>query len=123
MIVLSQVLTAVTSIRYPHAGESLQDYMDTVCGSDKSALAKLDNIIGDEEPSKETIENFKLVVPFFGVAVEEIVNCVNEIKSTEDLSVMKWRGFAQSMKIVVLCLSDPDWVEVHKDMFETSPTV
>lgn len=123
MINLSNVLSIITSMRYPHALESMEDYLVSVCGFDISALATADNVLGEDEPTKETIETYKLHVPFFGIAVEEIINSVNEVKSAEDFPVIKWRGFAQSMKIVMLCISDPDWVEAHKDMFGKTATV
>lgn len=123
MINLSNVLTTITSMRYPHALESMEDYLASVCGFGISALTTADNVLGDEEPTKEVIETYKLRAPFFGNAIEEIINSANELKSTDDFPVVKWRGFAQSMKIVMFCTSDPDWVEAHKDMFSKPTTV
>ena len=45
------------------------------------------------------------------------------INNAEEFPVIKWRGLAQSMKIIMLCVTDPDWVEIHKDMFSKPDTV
>lgn len=117
MIVLSQVLAAVNSIRLPESGETLHQYVDSVCDLNKSAMGTLGKVLGIELPGKEAVEAIKLQVPFFGAAIEDLVKGFKEINSSEQYPLIKWRGFAQSMKIVLTCITDPDWMESHKDLF------
>lgn len=123
MIDLAHVIATITAFHYPAETDTLCDYIKSVCEFEEASLDVADKVLGDEEPSKEIIEGLKHDVPYFGGAVEIIINSFDEINRGEDFPIDKWRGLAQSLKIVTMCVGDSEWVEAYKHLFKPAVAV